>query len=111
MNGYYHPIFSKDYVSFFFTYDIDFFATHINAQLPAYVSWKPDPSALYTNASTMDWASKYFYTFPPFSIISRVLQKIQGDKTMAMVILPLWPTQVSFKTALHLFAVTPVLLP
>lgn len=29
----------------FYTSDIDLFATRINAQLPIYISWKPDPDA------------------------------------------------------------------
>lgn len=93
------------------TPEIDLFATRINTQLEAYVSWKPDPSAFHTNAFTMDWSSKVLYAFPPFSVISRVLQKTQEDGASVLMILPLWPTQVWFPTALHLLAAAPVLLP
>lgn len=95
----------------YYTPDVDLFATRINTQLPAYVSWKPDPCAIHVNAFTMTWSNKNFYAFPPFSIISRVLQKLQEDEATVMVILPLWPTQVWFPTALRLLTAPPVLLP
>lgn len=57
----------------FYTPEIDLFATRINAQLPAFVSWKPDPSAMDINAFTLDWDGKSLYAFPPFSVISRAL--------------------------------------
>lgn len=91
--------------------EVDLFATRINAQLSSYVSWKPDPCAIHTNAFTLPWSNKNLYAFPPFSIISRVLQKIQEDEATVLTILPLWPTQVWFPTALHLLAAAPVLLP
>ncbi len=59
----------------------------------------------------MTWSSKNLYAFPPFSIIARVLHKIQEDKGTVMMILPLWPTQVWFKTALQLLVAPPVLFP
>lgn len=31
--------------------DIDLFASRINAQLPTYVSWKPDPGAKYIDTN------------------------------------------------------------
>lgn len=95
----------------FFTPAADLFATRLNAQLPIYVSWKPDPSATHTNAFTMSWADREFYAFPPFSIVGRVLQKIQDDEATVMTILPLWPTQVWFPEALQLLVAPPLLLP
>ena len=95
----------------FYTPDIDLFATRLNAQLPAYVSWKPDPSAMCTNAFALDWGGKSLYAFPPFSIVSRALRKLQDDAATVLMILPLWPTQVWFPTALQLLAEGPVLLP
>ena len=46
-----------------------------------------------------------------FSIIPQVLHKIQEDEATVMTVLPLWPTQVWFPTALHLLTVAPVLIP
>ena len=95
----------------FYTPVIDLFATRLNAQLSVYVSWRPDPSAMCTNAFTLDWGGKSLYAFPPFSLVSRTLRKLQDDKATALMILPLWPAQMWFPTALLLSAEDPVLLP
>ncbi|XP_045127706.1 uncharacterized protein LOC123514122 [Portunus trituberculatus] len=90
---------------------IDLFASGINTQVPTYVSWKPDPNAAYTNAFTMDWNDKSLYALPPFSVIGKMLKKIQEDKATVIYILPLWPMQIWFPLALQLLAETPLLLP
>ena len=95
----------------FYIPDMDLFASRINAQLPTYVSWKPDPTATYINAFTLNWGNRNPYAFPPFSIIGRVLRKLQEDKATLLTILPLWPTQVWFPKALQLLAAPPLLLP
>jgi ribonuclease HI len=46
---------------------IDLFASRTNKQLDKYVSWKPDPYALYVDAFTMCWTNYYSYLFPPFN--------------------------------------------
>lgn len=89
----------------------DLFASRINAQLPAFASWKPDPLATHTNAFTFDWNNMVAYAFPPFSVIGKVLQKLQEEGSTVLTVLPLWPTQVWFPKALLLLADTPVLLP
>ena len=95
----------------FYMPEIDLFASRLNSQLPKYVSWKPDPSAFNTKAFAIDWADKNLYAFPPFRIIGRLLKKLREDKATMLTILPLWPTQVWFPTALHLLADAPLLLP
>ena len=75
------------------TPDIDLFASQLNAQLPCYVSWKPDPGASYTDAFTIPWTDYYFYAFPPFSIILRCVQKIEQEKAEGLLVVPNWPTQ------------------
>lgn len=59
----------------FYIPDVDLFASRINAQVPTYVSWKPDPSAAYINAFTVNWENRSLYAFPPLSIIGRVLRQ------------------------------------
>lgn len=95
----------------FFTPDFDLFASRINAQLPSFSSWKPDPLATHINAFTFDWTNMAPYAFPPFSVIGKVLQKLQEEGATVLTILPLWPTQVWFPKALMLLADTPLLLP
>ena len=73
--------------------DIDLFASRINAKLEKFVSWLPDPHCLQVDAFSLNWSNNYFYIFPPFILLSRVLAKIQRDKTTAIIIFPNWPTQ------------------
>ena len=74
--------------------EIDLFASRLNAKLPCYAAWKPDPCAHFIDAFTLDWSVfKLVYCFPPFSVIGKVLQKIIFSKTTAILVLPDWPTQ------------------
>lgn len=75
------------------------------------MSWKPDPEAFHTNAFTLSWTEGLHYAFPPFSIIGRVLKKIQEDKATFLVILQLLPIQTWFPRALQLLVEEPVVLP
>ena len=72
---------------------IDCFASRLNTQLESYISYRPDPFATYIDAFSINWNNHQCYIFPPFSQISRILQKIRTDKARAMVIVPNWPTQ------------------
>ncbi len=49
--------------------DIDLFASGLNAQLEDCISWKPD------DAFTIDWSCLFFYTYLPFCMVSRCVQK------------------------------------
>ena len=75
----------------FGTPDIDLFAHRLNAQLPTYCSWQPDPGALCCDAFSIDWAQfNLVYIFAPFSVIPRVLQKIRqtAAEISAVVVAP-----------------------
>ena len=52
------------------------------------MSWKPDPKLFAVNAFSLSWEKPYFYCFPPFSIIWRVLRKIRGDKAETILVNP-----------------------
>ena len=83
----------KHIVSTFGKPHIDLFASRINHQLSNYISWRPDPWAKAVDAFSVNWSPTYNYCFPPFSIILKVLQKIQQDKAQATVVVPYWTTQ------------------
>lgn len=76
--------------------DIDLFASRVNAKCKNYVSWKKDPQSIAVDAFTISWEGYYFYAFPPFSLIIRVLQKMQYDQSEGIVVVPYWPTQPWF---------------
>lgn len=77
----------------FGTFEIDLFASSVNAKCKKYVSWLRDPDSVTIDAFTMKWGCHFFYAFPPFALLLRVVQKIQIDKAEGVVVVPDWPTQ------------------
>ena len=55
--------------------------------------------------------SLFTYIFPSFSLLNRCLQKLENDKTLALLIAPVWPTQVWWPRLLSLLVANPLLLP
>jgi len=82
--------------SHFGPFDIDLFASTINNKCPSFVSWFPDPLALAVDAFSLNWSGFFFYAFPPFILILRVLRKIITDKAKGVVVVPWWPAQPWF---------------
>ena len=49
---------------------IDLFASRLNFQIENYCAWKPDPSASYIDAFSLNWTDfDFIYLFPPFSVL------------------------------------------
>ena len=72
----------------------DFFTSRLYDQLPRYIPWKTDPASIATDAFLHPWDREYCFTFPPFSLISRVLWKILEEKIDHLIIVRLtWQTQ------------------
>ena len=91
--------------------EVDLFASRLNFQLDRYVSWKPGPGALAVDAFALDWSSYVFYAFAPFSVLGRVLQKIQEGMAEGIILIPNWPTQPWFPKVTRLLVREPLLLP
>ena len=91
--------------------EIDLFASRLSAQLPQYVSWRPDPEAVHADALTMDWAPFKGYAFPPFNLIPAVLNKVSQDKADIILVAPIWTAQSWWPLLLNLLIEQPVLLP
>ncbi|XP_074641165.1 uncharacterized protein LOC141898917 [Tubulanus polymorphus] len=68
--------------------EIDLFASRHNFQLQTYIAWKPDPYAEYIDAFSEDWASWFFYAFPPFNLVGKVLQKVMSDQASGVLVVP-----------------------
>lgn len=81
---------------------IDLFASRLNHKLPKYVTRRPEPYAFAIDAFSPTWSNNFFYIFPPFSLLPRILQKIQEDGTEAVLVEPIWPTQVWWPSLLQL---------
>ena len=73
--------------------EIDLFASRTNKKCPRYISWLKDPFAYKVDAFTIKWREFYFYAIPPFSIILKVLKKINMEKSTGIMVVPFWPTQ------------------
>ena len=90
---------------------VDLFATHLNTQLPLFVSWHPHPAAWATNAFALKWTHLLAYAFPPFILINKVILKIQAEKAHILLITPNWPTQVWWPSLLAMSVSHPILIP
>lgn len=83
----------------------------MNAQLPVYCSWKPDPGALAIDALSILWTNNKTYLFPPFVLIPCCLNKARKEGVAALLIAPVWPNQIWFPQLLSLLVDRPYLLP
>lgn len=90
--------------------EVDLFASRLNKQIDLYCSWKPDPDAKFINAFSFKWTG-YYYAFPPFSLISRTLQKLRTDQAECLMVVPLWPTQCWYPVLMDLLIRIPLILP
>ena len=91
--------------------DIDFFASRLTKQLPTYVSWRPDPQALETDAFSMNWKGLKAYANPPWHLISRVLCQVREQEATIVPVAPVWKTQAWYFLLLELLIETPLRLP
>lgn len=76
----------------FFSPSIDLFASYLTNKCSEYVSWHPDPLCSAVDAFTIDWLEN-FYAFPPFCLISKVVDKIIREKTRGIIVVPSWSSQ------------------
>ena len=91
---------------------VDLFASHTNHKLEPYVSWKADPHAWAIDAFSLSWADMTPYIFPPFCLLSRILDKIARDGTpVCLLIAPIWKAQPWFPQLLQMLIARPLILP
>ena len=74
-------------------FDIDLFATRVNHQASAFVSWRPQPEAIAIDAFNVKCDFHLAYLFPPFCMIERFFQKIQQDQSHCVLITPVWKSR------------------
>ena len=83
-----------------------------NHQCSLFFSPFRDPMAAGTNAFLQRWDGLQAYAFPPWSVIPRVLAKLQvSPGTELTLIAPYWPQRAWFPDLLHLSLTPPVALP
>ena len=81
---------------------VDLFAACLNSQLKRYVSWRPDPFAIATDAFGMSWQEEVGVAFPPFALIGRCLQKVHQEGCTMVLVAPVWDTQPWYPVILDL---------
>lgn len=88
------------------------FASKLNHKVETYCSLRPDPGARYINAFTFNWTRfECIYIFCPFSLINSCIRKIISYTARAILIVPLWTTQLWFPVLLRILVGYPRLLP
>jgi ribonuclease HI len=91
---------------------VDMFATVHNAQLPQFVSPVPDPRAMAVDALSLSWENRWMYMFPPFPVLTLVMQKLQATQQAELILIaPWWPSQAWFPHLLRLCVEHPWKLP
>jgi hypothetical protein len=70
---------------------VDWFASHRNAQLHRFYAWKSDPAAEGIDAFAFFWGDVCGYMFPPFILIPRIIRKIIEDRAVVLLVHPDWP--------------------
>ena len=89
----------------------DLFATRLTCQLKQYISWRPDPKAVHTDALNVNWLALKGYAFPPFNLLPVVLNKVLADQTELVLVAPVWQARPWWPLLLSLLTQEPVLLP
>ena len=88
-----NPVIFKWISHLFGPIEMDLFTSRLTAQCPAFFSWRPDPYAVATDAFLQDGSQIKGYANPPWSLIGRVLSKVQMDKACIALVAPVWKTQ------------------
>ena len=91
--------------------EIDLFASRLTKQLPTYVSWRPDPEALETDAFSLNWNGWKAYANPPWNLISQVLCQVRQQGATIVLVAPVWKTQAWYAPLLDLLIKEPCRLP
>ena len=80
--------------------EVDLFASRLSTQCQRYFSWQPDPSAEATDAFLQMWADMRGYANPPWNLVGRTLSQIQTQQADAVLIAPVWKSQLWYPTLL-----------
>ena len=107
-----HPEIVRRIFRFWGTPEIDMFATLLNSHLPRFMSPVLEPRALAVDALSQDWQGRSIYMFPPFPLLSKVLQKLRLTQVAEVILVaPWWPSQSWFPHLLRLCVEHPLVLP
>ncbi len=69
---------------------IDWFASDDTTQLERFCAWETSVNAACFDAFAHSWSHEIGYFFPPFSLLPRVVAKIQQDRARGLLVVPHW---------------------
>ena len=105
-----HPEIVSRIFGFWGTPEVDMFATVSNSCLPQFMS--PEPRALSVDALSQDWQGRSMYMFPPFPLLSKVIQKLRSTQEAEVILIaPWWPKRSWFPHLLRLCVDHPLFFP
>ena len=91
---------------------LDMFATVSKSHLPQFMSPIPEPLALAMDALSQDWQGRSMYMFPPFTLLSKVIQKPRATQEAEVILIAPWrPKQPWFPHLLRLCVYHPLFFP
>lgn len=102
-----NPVIFYRIANLFGPIEVDMFASRLTTQCPVFFSWQPDPYAAATNAFLQDWSQVQGYTNPPWSLIGRVLSKVQIQQAQMVLVAPVWKTQPWYPLLLRMLIAVP----
>ena len=104
-------IFQKILKLFSVNPEIDIFASHLNYQVPTYLSWNPNKNEYAIDAFSISWANLKSFAFSPFRLIGTFISKIRREMAVRIMIIPWWLTQFWFLMMVPLLQDFPVVPP
>ena len=81
--------------------DIDRIASRLNCDMGEHALWKVDPHPHAVDTFSIEWTD-FFYAFPPFSMVGKVLHKIELDAVEGILVVSYWTTQPWFSRLVRL---------
>jgi hypothetical protein len=91
---------------------VDMFAHRTNHHLPLFVTWKSDPTALATDAMSMDWRQMgRLYLCPPWNLLPQVIAKIRREHVTATLITPWWTSAIWYPALRQMAQPRPLKVP
>ena len=91
---------------------VDLFATRDNHKLPLFYSPMQDDLSVGTDALSQRWDGMLLFAYPPASLISSIIRKLEESVDVRLVLVALnWPSQAWFPYLLDLLVDAPRVLP
>ena len=93
------------------SHSVDLFATRLNRQVRRFVSWRPDPEAIATDAFQFPLVGENPWCFPPESLIPRLLGMLTRLRKTATLVAPRWPGKPWWPDLVRMTVDKPIILP